>query len=334
MGITYLVTGGTGHLGNTIIKMLAAKNCRIRALVMEDDPNIGIIKDLAEIFYGDIRIGSSLESFFDCPSTDDIYVIHCADIIPQSSRFDQDVWDTNVVGTKNIINYCKTFHVKRMVFVSSVRAIPDPPNGGTAREIRDFDTKSVKGMYAKTKAAASMIVMDACQEGLNASIVHPSALLGPGDYGRGPLAELITSYVHGKLPAGFKGGYDFVDVRDVAAGTLSCLEKGRQGECYILSNRYYSLKELFGIIHDISGVREVYLTIPSWMVRLSQPAVKLSSFITRTKPLYSDYSLAILNSHSVFSHAKATEELDYHPREMHETLLDMVAFIRANEISH
>ncbi len=331
MGITYLVTGATGHLGNTIVRKLAANNCKVRALVMEDDKNIGIIENYAQLFYGDIRIGNTLEAFFDCPSTDDIYVIHCADIIPESSRFDQTVWDTNVVGTKNIINYCKTFHVKRMVLVSSVSAIPEPADGGTTTEITDFSTKSVSGMYAKTKAAASMIVMDACREGLNASIVHPSALLGPGDYGRGPLAELIASYIHGRLPAGIKGGYDFVDVRDVAEGTLACLEKGRQGECYILSNRYYTLKELFSIIHDLSGVREVYLTLPSWVMRMSQPAVRLSSLITRKKPLYSDYSIQILNSHCVFSHAKATEELGYHPRDMHETLSDMIAFLRSEE---
>ena len=81
-------------------------------------------------------------------------------------------------------------------------------------------------------------------QGLDAVIVHPSGILGPGDFGQGHLTQMIADYLNGRLVACVKGGYDFVDVRDVADGVIAAAEKGRAGECYILSNRHYEVREL------------------------------------------------------------------------------------------
>ena len=330
MGITYLVTGGTHQLGYSIIKELHNRNCRIRALVAEDNPNINLISDMAEIFYGDVKNVNSLESFFDCPSTDDIYVIHCDTDVTTSTKFEQEVWDTNVAGTKNIINYSKTYHVTRMVYVTSVLALPENDEAEIITETNEYSTRSVSGMYAKTTAAASMIVMDACKEGLNASVVHHSALLGPDDYENSALTKLIYSYLQGTVPVNVEGGYDFVDVRDVALGTLSCLEKGRSGESYILSNRYITFKNLFDIIYAQNEVKEVYLTVPNWIIKISSPTIKAFSKLSGNHSLYTEYSFSILSDRGHFSHEKATAELNYHPRSIYETMDDMIAFV--NEV--
>lgn len=328
MGITYLVTGATGHLGFNIIRLLTSQNKKVRALVLPNDPSIQHIKDMCEVFYGDITDKLTMEDFFDCSSTDDVYVIHCAGIVSLLDKFNQKVWDVNVGGTKNILDMCKLYHVRKLVYVSSVHAIPELPMGETITEVDHFDTEKVIGLYAKTKAAASQLVLQEAAAGLDASIVQPSGIFGPGDYQQGHLTSLLIEYINGRLPAGTQGGYDFVDVRDVAAGIISCLEKGRKGECYILSNRYFSVKEILDLAHVSTGLKEVKLMIPNWIIRMSAPAVNVYYKLSKKKPLFSSYSMYTLQSNSIFSHDKATSELDYHPRGMLETIRDTVEFIK------
>ena len=95
------------------------------------------------------------------------------------------------------------------------------------------------GPYAKTKAEATQAVLEAVKQGLNAVVVHPSGIIGPYDNGNNHIVKLAKDYISGKLLAGVIGGYDFVDVRDVAKGCIAAVDKGEVGECYILSNRFY-----------------------------------------------------------------------------------------------
>ena len=95
-------------------------------------------------------------------------------------------------------------------------------------EVDHFSPESVEGAYAKTKAEASQAVLDMVREGLNAVIVHPSGILGPYDRSGNHLVQMVTDYLEGRLPACVKGGYDFVDVRDVAKGCLLAMDKGRK----------------------------------------------------------------------------------------------------------
>ena len=136
-----------------------------------------------------------------------------------------------------IITLCKQYSVKRLLYTSSVHAIPEKNAYYVLREVSHFDQKDVKGGYAKTKAMATQCVLDASKEGLHAFVVHPSGSLGPYGDTSNHLVQMVVDYIHGKLPAYVKGGYDFVDVRDIAIGCLLALEKGKSGSCYILSNR-------------------------------------------------------------------------------------------------
>lgn len=137
-------------------------------------------------------------------------LIHCAGVISIGSRFQKRLFDVNVEGTRNILACCKDFAVSKLVHVSSVHAIPEQPDGQVISEIDHFDPGQVVGYYAKSKAQASQLVLDAAKEGLDASIVHPSGICGPNDYGRGHISQLFKDYCNGALAAIVKGGYDFV----------------------------------------------------------------------------------------------------------------------------
>ena len=202
----YLVTGAMGYLGNTIISKLAAQGKLIRGLALPNDNTISYTQPNVEIVHGDVCDKNSLTSFFSHNPDTELIVIHTAAIVSISSKVDKKVVDVNVNGTKNIVELCLRHNVKKLVHTSSVHAIPEKSHGETITEVSEFDPKSVHGLYAKTKAAASQIVLNASKQGLNASIVHPSGIIGPGDYGRTHLTQLVISYLNGTLTACVNGG--------------------------------------------------------------------------------------------------------------------------------
>ena len=161
-------------------------------------------------------------------------------------------------------------------------------------------------------------------------VVHPSGIIGPYDYGKGHMTQMIMSYLGGSLTACVKGGYDFVDVRDVAQGILAAAEKGRSGECYILSNAYINVKDLLRQLAGITGGKRIRTVLPQWFIKPLAPVAELYYKLRKESPLFTQYSLYTLLSNSNFSHEKATRELGYLPRDMGETLRDTVDFL-ANE---
>ena len=148
-------------------------------------------------------------------------------------------------------------------------------------------------------------------------VVHPSGILGPYDRSGNHLVQLVSDYLQGKLPACVTGGYDFVDVRDVALGCLLAAEKGRKGECYILSNRHYEVRELLGILRSVAGGRRLPV-LPMWMARAAAPGLQWLARLQKKRPLYTKYSLYTLRSNDKFSHDKATAELGYRPGIWHK----------------
>ncbi len=158
-------------------------------------------------------------------------------------------------------------------------------------------------------------------------MVHPSGILGPYDNSGNHLVQLVKDYIKGKLPACVKGGYDFVDVRDVAAGCLLAAEKGRQGECYILSNKHYEIKDILAIAKTIGGGKRIPV-LPMWMAKMAEPFLRKAAEIRKRRPLYTKYSLHTLTANDKFSHEKATKELGYHPRDIKTTIADTLFYIR------
>ena len=164
--------------------------------------------------------------------------------------------------------------------------------------------------------------------GLDVRVVHPSGICGPYDYGHGHLTQLVQDFCTGRLAAGVDGGYDFVDVRDVAAGILACCERGRPGECYILSGRYCTVRDVLAMLHRITGRRRVRVMLPLWLARAAAPLSEQYYRLLRQPPLYTAYSLYTLSSGARFSHAKAARELGYTTRPFGTTLADTVAWLR------
>lgn len=323
----YIVTGAGGHLGGTIIRFLSQRKKMVRGLILptekkEDTQYTTYIK-------GDVRNKDSLEPLFSHTTGRDVIVIHTAGIVDISDRISKDLYEVNVLGTKNIVELCMKYKVNRLVYVSSVHALPEKPNFQVLTESTHFSADEVTGGYAKTKAIATKLVLNAAKKGLHAVVVHPSGILGPYDESRNHLVQMVADYQKGRLPACVEGGYDFVDVRDVADGCLQAAAKGKRGECYILSNRHYELKDVLTMIKEVQGCRRIP-TLPLWMAKMAIPFVKLDAKRRKVRPLYTQYSLYTLSSNDRFSHDKATRELNYQPRDLRKTLQDTLSWLNRN----
>ena len=326
MNELYLVTGAAGHLGSTIVRKLVETGKSVRALVLPGEKNIpdGNI----EVCFGDVCDIDSIKSFFQNSDNKKLIVIHCAGIVSIASKYQQKVFDVNVIGTKNIVNLCEKYKVEKLVYVSSVHAIPEKPKGEAITEINNFNPNEVIGFYAKTKSEATSIVLAAAQVGLNANVVHPSGITGPFDSGRGHLTVLAIDYYKRRLASGINGGYDFVDVRDVADGVIACCEKGKLGECYILSNQFYTMKEILFMFHEITGIKEIKRILPLWFIKLTAPLAETYYKILRQPPLFTTYSIYTLNTNAVFNNEKAKQELGFKTRNIKETLTDTINWLK------
>ena len=176
----YLVTGATGFLGRAVVEALARRGARVHALVLHDDPYINLLPKEVHTVIGDVYAENSLTDFF-ADADGRTCVIHCAGIVSVASRPGAKLYQVNVGGTWRVLRQCMKRNVGRLIHVSSVHAIPEKPKGCIITEDCEFSPGLVDGDYAKSKAAATELVFDAAERGLNASLVFPSGIIGPGD---------------------------------------------------------------------------------------------------------------------------------------------------------
>ena len=325
MNKLYIITGANGHLGSTIVRALEHQDCQVRGLILPNEK----AENHANINYyqGDVRSRDTLLPLFEDVDGMEITVIHTAGVIDIAEHVSPRLYDVNVNGTRTVASLCLEKKVKRLVYVSSVHAIPEKGKRHVMKEAVSFSAEQVVGGYAKTKAEATQAVLDAAHAGLNAVIVHPSGILGPYDSSGNHLVQMVSDYLRGRLPACVRGGYDFVDVRDIAQGCLLAAERGKSGECYILSNRHYEVKEVLDMVKEIAGGRRLPV-LPMWMAKAAAPLFEWIAKIRRQRPLYTKYSLYTLSSNDKFSHDKATSELGYRPRDLYQTIADTVDWLK------
>lgn len=323
----YLITGASGHVGSALCACLKERGERMRALVLRGE-DTGLLRRLGvEIAFGDVRNRDELRAFFAVPEGYTPVVVHCAAIVDIGGGKNSALEEVNVGGTINVMEESRRVGAEKIVYVSSVHALSDLPKGRVKREQTEYFPDEVDGAYAKSKARAANAVLAMAKEGLPVVIVQPSGIIGPYNGKANHLVQLIKNYLTGKLPAGVKGGYDFVDVRDVADGILAAEEYGRAGESYLLTGNYHPISQMLAMLRSIAGGRKIG-SVPFWLAKICAP---LSEYLAKKrgrKPLFTSYSLRVLRENARFSHDKATSELGYRPRELYETLQDTAEWLR------
>ena len=322
----YIITGANGHLGRNIVERLLKAGHEVRAFILQGEemprfPN----DDLMTVYSGNVCDIDSMAPLFANSAGREVIVIHAAAIIDIRTKVSPLAYQVNVGGTKNIIELALKYHVYRYIHLSSVHAIPEPKVNKLICETKSFSPAKVHGGYAKTKAEASQLVIDAVtQRGLPGIILQPSGIIGPGDMGTNNIVAAIKSFVQGKLHICPQGGYNFVDVRDITAVCVRAADCGRVGESYLLSGRYYRMKDVFEMANSITGHKRRFVSLPIWLLKIFAPGMEKWAEHKHQAPLITPYSLFALASRANFSHEKATRELNFWPRDMYDTLKDTI----------
>ena len=332
----YIITGANGFLGNNIVRLLEKdNNNEIRALIIPNDKTDALKGLKCKKFYGDVTKIETLKDIFNIDEKvkekANIYVIHCASIVYLDSKYNERVYQVNVEGTKNIIQKTKEINAK-LIYVSSVHAIEEKLNHEVMDENASFDPNKIVGLYAKTKAETTRYVFNEVKNNnLNACVVFPSGLLGVNDFTNTNMTVLIKKILNEKIPLLTEGGYDFVDVRDVARGVINACTKGKKGEGYILSGEYVTIKKIADLVCEYGKAKSIKKVISIKMVKNIACLFELYYRLRKTTPLFTRYSLYTLNANSNFTNAKAKKDLDYQTRNIKCTIKDLVNEIKSNE---
>lgn len=315
------VTGATGHIGNVLVKLLFEEGHKVTSLVLKND-DIRQIEPYCNVIYGDILEYNNLVNSI---KGNDI-VFHLASMIEIGFGKKKKTMRVNVEGTKNVLKACQETGVKKLIYTSSVHAIEELPHGVVMSEAKVFDPDLVKGNYAKSKAIATNIVINQKCESLKTIVVCPSGVIGPNDYQLSNTGQVFIDYILGRLTAYISGGYNFVDVRDVARGIYSASIKGKNKESYILSGEDITIKELLDLIAEYSGKKKIKTKLAYWFIYAMSFFAELYYMIRKQKPLFTHYSLQVLRSNHLFDNSKANKELDFKTRPIKESIYDAYVF--------
>jgi dihydroflavonol-4-reductase len=255
-------------------------------------------------------------------------VFHCAAKIAITHKMERGMLVANIEGTKNILEAALSRGVRRFVHFSSIHALSSEPEDGVIDETRSLVNHHPRMLYDFSKAEGERLALEAVKNGLDAVIVNPTAVIGPFDFKPSLLGEFVLALCRGKIPALVKGGFNWVDVRDVVAGALAAEKKGVRGERYLLGGHWESVDGLAALIGRLSGKKTQTGKLPHWIAHLGVPFLALSAAISRRQPLYTHDSVRTLLHHRRVSSDKAKRELGYSPRPLEETIGDTLSWFR------
>jgi dihydroflavonol-4-reductase len=306
-----VVTGASGHLGANIVRNLLEKGYKVRAIVKSDTRGVANLP--CEVVKADLLNKNELLKTFKGAFA----VIHSAAHISITSFDKELVWETNVVGTKNVIEAVKANNVERLIYIGSIHAFRD--DGRPVNENSPL-VDGTGSIYDISKAEGIKLVQDAITKGLNAVILCPTALIGPYDYKPSLMGRFLISLSKKRVPALVEGGFDWVDPRDVAEAVSKALTNG--DGTYILSGIYLEVSRLSELWCEISKVRCPKVVFPLKWAQIGASILLPLSKIFKFRPLFTPEALKALSWKSPISREKAKKDLNYKPRPIEETLND------------
>ncbi len=317
-----LVTGATGHVGNVLIRELLAAGEPVRALVLPNDRCRALEGLAVERIEGNVLNPASLDRAM---AGVDV-VFHLAGIISILPGAEPLMRKVNVDGARNTAQAALRSGVRRMVHVSSIHALARLPHGVVVDENAPFIVDNLLDIYDQTKAEGARVVLDTVNQGLDATVVCPTGIIGPYDYLDSEMGNVILNFARKRLHFLVKGAYDFVDVRDVARGLTQAAAKGRSGEVYILSGSRVEIPQIKQIVQDFVGIHTPHIVLPMWLAEACATFTESFYRLTRSIPKFTRYSLQVVQENCNFSHAKAQRELGYSPRPLRETIADLLTW--------
>ena len=255
--MTTLVTGAAGFLGSHVTRQLVARGEEVRVLLRASSTNRAIADLSLEYVTGDLRDPASLDRAMKGVKR----VFHVAADYRLWAKRKQDIYDSNVGGTKNLLDAAKRAGVEQLIYTSTVATIavdrPQLPN-----ELTDAKLQEMVGHYKRSKWMAEREALNAAKSGLPVVVAMPTTPIGPWDWKPTPTGKIVLDFLNGKMPGYVETGLNFVGVEECAAGHLLIAEKGKVGERYLLGGENLTLKAMLDTLAKITGLRAPMLKIP------------------------------------------------------------------------
>ena len=311
-----VITGASGHLGASLIAALLADGSRVRVVAHRNTaPFAGLDVEVAD---GDVLEPDGLRDLF--AGADEVY--HLAAVISISGDRDGMVHRVNVDGAGNAARAAREAAVGRFVHCSSIHAFDLHRDAAVVDEAspRVPAGSARHAAYDRSKADGERRVREVIANGLDGVIVHPTSVIGPGDFEPSRMGRFFLRLRDGGLPSLVRGGFDFVDVRDVAAGMIAAARRGRTGSSYLLSGRYLAVAELAAVAAQVAGFRPPRVVMPIALARLGLPFIAAAGRLRGVEPLYTGESLAALGLSALIDGGLAERELGYTVRPIADTV--------------
>ncbi|HEY3926979.1 MAG TPA: hopanoid-associated sugar epimerase [Candidatus Koribacter sp.] len=302
------VTGATGFLGSHVAEQLEAMGANVRVLLRKSSRTENLESLRAERVVGDLRDFESLKKgMAGCE-----FVFHVAADYRLWARNPEEMYASNVEGTKLIIRAAQETGVRRVIYTSSVATMGFGNNGNVVDEKTSVNLGMMIGHYKKSKFQAEQAAFEMAKAGAEVVIVNPSTPIGERDIKPTPTGQIVVDFLKKKFPAYVDTGLNLVDVRGCAKGHIQAMERGRSGERYILGGENLTLKQILDKLAAITGLPSPTVKLP-YAVALAAGAVDtvFTGYIRGKEPRANLDAVRMGRKKMYVSSAKAEVELGY-----------------------
>lgn len=321
-----LVTGATGFVGANLVRELLNDGTAVRVLVRPGSPRTTIERLDVEVVPGDLHDRDLLrQALQGCQ-----VLYHVAARYSLSEKEAAEMYRANVEGTRNILEVAGDVGIERVVYTSTVGALGIPKNGVPGTENTPVTLNDMVGAYKRSKFLAEREAERMARLGLPVVIVNPSAPIGPWDVKPTPTGRMLVDYLKGQMPGYIHTGLNLVHVRDVARGHILAAQKGLVGEKYVLGNANLTLREIFGMLEQISGIPAPRWRIPYPVALLAAGVSELYARMRHQDPQIPLTGVRMARKMMFFDSSKAIRELHVPQTPVQDALRDAVEWFWAH----
>jgi len=320
-----LITGSTGHLGANLVRRLLDDGHFVRVLLRPNCDQSALAGLNAQPVYGDLRDPASCkEAVKGCSG-----VHHCAALVSTvegNRRHKRDIYETNVLGTRNLLRAALEAGVQKVVVTGSLSAVGHDPDRPVNEE-DPFDPFAWNLPYGMSKAFVEHECLKAFADGLHVVVAVSCAIIGPNDFKPSRLGQTLVDFANRKLWAYIPGGFDFVSARDMVEGHVLAMDKGRPGQKYIFSSQFLTVDELMTILEKVTGQRRPKLRLPgSLMAGLARLSDLVLRFLPQNRQRFTPGAIRLLRMRRRVDCSKAREELGYQPTSIVQAVQEAYEF--------
>jgi nucleoside-diphosphate-sugar epimerase len=311
-----LLTGANGHLGANLLRRLLADGESVRVLLRPESDNRPVDGLPVESAFGDLRDPRSLALAVRGCS----HVYHCAAMVSTLHHRQQEIFENNVLGTRNLLRSAMDAGVTKVVVTGSLSAVGHDP-ARMADESMPFNPFEEHLPYGHSKACVEHECLKAAVDGLDVVIAVSCAIVGPWDFKPSRMGRTLADFANGRLRGYVPGGFEFVGAGDLVEGHILAMRKGRSGQRYIFATQFLTVDELLGIFERITGRRRPVRLSPTFVASFARvTSFVLTRFFPNVPQRFTPGAIRLLRLERRADCSKARRELGYRPTRIEDAI--------------